>query len=52
LVYIDSRFEKYARLVGTIEDKSILAFVGKVKSNKATWRGYDNLVVINKDCAK
>ena len=50
LVYINSKFEKYSRLVGRLEARSINSLFAKVKSNKAMYRGYDQLSFENKDC--
>ena len=43
LVYINSKFEKYARLVGRLESSSINNMFGRVRSGKAMYRGYDKL---------
>lgn len=51
-VYINSKFEKYTRLVGRIEDKSIQNFKAKVKANKGMWRFYENIEFVQKDCGK
>ena len=50
LVYINSKFEKYSRLVGRLEARSINSLFVKIKSNKAMYRGYDQLLLENKDC--
>ena len=50
LVYVNSKFEKYTRLVGRLESRSINTLFGKVRSNKAMYRGYDKINFENKDC--
>jgi len=43
LIYLNSKFEKYTRLIGRIDAKSIEVFYAKVKSNKVSWRAYDRI---------
>ena len=50
LVYINSKFEKYARMVGRLEPRSINSFFAKVKANRSPYRGYDKLKMEDKDC--
>ena len=50
LVYLNSKFEKYSRLIGRLEDKSVEAFKAKVKVNKGIWRFYEKIAYEKKDC--
>lgn len=50
LVYLNSNFEKYSRLIGRIEDKSLENFIAKVKANKGIWRFYESIVFSQKNC--
>ena len=52
LVYLNAKFQKYSRLVGRIEDKSIESFKTKIKGNKGIWRNYDKIEFQNKNCEK
>ena len=50
LVYINSKFEKYSRMIGRLESQSIRNFISKIRTNKASYRGYDKLKFNDKDC--
>lgn len=52
LVYINSKFEKFSRMIGRLEPNSIRNFISKVRTNKAIYRGYDKLVLEDKNCEK
>lgn len=52
LVYINSKFEKFSRMIGRLESNSIRNFISKVRANKAIYRGYDKLVLEDKSCEK
>ena len=50
LVYINSKFEKYARMVGRLEPRSINSFFAKVKANRSPYRNFEKLKIDDKDC--
>jgi hypothetical protein len=52
LVYLNSKFEKYSRLIGRIEVVSVENFKAKVKANKGMWRFFERLEFKNKSCEK
>ena len=52
LLFVDTKFEKFARMVGRVEAKSVSNFLAKVHNKKVSFRGYDTLLFEDKDCAK
>ena len=50
LIYIEPKFQKYARMVGRVEPSSVATFITKIKAKKGMFRGYNKLQFQNKDC--
>ena len=52
VVYVNSDFEKFTRLIGRIEEKSLAMMSDKIKSNRAVFNKYKSLKFMNKNCSK
>lgn len=50
LLYINSKFEKYSRMIGRLEPTAIRNFISKSRANKGAFRGYDKLKLLDKNC--
>lgn len=52
MIHLNSKFEKFSRLIGRIEAKSIESFKAKVKVNKGIFRSYEQINFENRNCEK